>query len=147
MQERLIKLKMLHPDLPVPAYAHGPSEDAGMDLRAAQDITLQPHEIVAVPCGFSMEIPPGLQGEVRTRSGMALKGVVCNNAPGTIDPSYRGEVKAILRNQNLMPFDIKKGDRIAQLVVVPYVSVEWDQAVELAASTRGEGGFGSTGVS
>jgi dUTP pyrophosphatase len=126
-----------------------------MDLRAAEDVEMRVGEIRAISTGISVEIPPGFMGEVRSRSGMALKGLVCNNAPGTIDPSYRGEVKAIMRFQGAQPLDpslsgeictIRKGDRIAQLIVVPYLGVEWVQAEELAASARGEGGMGSTGV-
>lgn len=147
MTKARIKIKLLRSDVYVPNYAHGSDEDAGMDLRAAEDVTLQPQTVVAVSTGIQIEIPSGLQGEVRSRSGLALRGVVCNNAPGTIDPGYRGEVKAILRNQNQTHIDIKKGDRIAQLVVVPYVAVEWDRTEDLTASARGEGGLGSTGVS
>lgn len=145
MERVRIKLKLAE-GVDEPKYAHGPQEDAGMDLRANERVVIPSCAITAVPTGVFVEIPTGLQGEVRTRSGMALKGVIVNNAPGTIDPGYRGEIKVILRNQGPLSFNIEKGDRIAQLVVVPYVAVEWDRADELAASARGESGFGASGV-
>lgn len=137
-------------DQPLPCYAHGAEQDAGMDLISCEDTFLGPNEIKMIDTGINLEIPSGIVGEVRSRSGLASKGIVVNNAPGTIDPSYRGPVKVILRNQTMKDFPISKGDRIAQLVFVPYAMVLWSPVKELSDlqdSSRGEKGFGSTGLS
>lgn len=140
-----IKIKRIHPAAVLPAYAHGPEEDAGLDLRSVEHIALQPGIPQAVPTGLQVEIPPGFEGQVRPRSGLALKhGITVPNSPGTIDPGYRGEVKVILLNLGKEPFAIAPGDRIAQLVVARYEAVVWAEA-ELNDSARGEGGFGSSG--
>ncbi|MFN4299218.1 MAG: dUTP diphosphatase [Thermaurantimonas sp.] len=121
---------------------------AGMDLRAnlAESITLQPGERRLIPTGLRIALPDGFEAQVRPRSGLALKhGITCLNSPGTIDADYRGEIGVILINLGHEPFEIKPGDRIAQLVVAPYSRVEWVEVKELPASERGEGGFGSTG--
>ena len=129
----------------VPAYAS--EHAAGMDLKANSDLELAPGERVAVRTGIRVAIPSGFEGQVRPRSGLALKyGISVPNAPGTIDSDYRGEVKVILANHGSETFSIKKGDRIAQLVVCPVARVAWDVCAELPESERGEGGFGSTGV-
>ena len=134
--------------LPLPAYetAHA----AGMDLRAAvpedAPFDLRPGERAAVPTGLTMAIPPGFEGQVRPRSGLALRaGVTCLNTPGTIDADYRGEVKVILVNLGEADFTIRRGDRIAQLVIAPVTSAAWNEVLTLDATARGEGGFGSTG--
>ncbi len=134
--------------LPLPAYetAHA----AGMDLRAAvpedAPVDLRPGERAAVPTGLTMAIPPGFEGQVRPRSGLALRaGVTCLNTPGTIDADYRGEVKVILVNLGEDDFTIRRGDRIAQLVIAPVTSAAWNEVQTLDATARGEGGFGSTG--
>ena len=134
--------------LPLPAYetAHA----AGMDLRAAvpedAPFDLRPGERAAVPTGLTMAIPPGFEGQVRPRSGLALRaGVTCLNTPGTIDADYRGEVKVILVNLGEADFTIRRGDRIAQLVIAPVTSAAWNEVQSLDATARGEGGFGSTG--
>jgi dUTP pyrophosphatase len=134
--------------LPLPAYetAHA----AGMDLRAAvpedAPFDLRPGERAAVPTGLTMAIPPGFEGQVRPRSGLALRaGVTCLNTPGTIDADYRGEVKVILVNLGEADFTIRRGDRIAQLVIAPVTSAAWNEVQTLDATARGEGGFGSTG--
>lgn len=134
--------------LPLPAYetAHA----AGMDLRAAvpedAPFDLRPGERAAVPTGLTMAIPPGFEGQVRPRSGLALRaGVTCLNTPGTIDADYRGEVKVILVNLGEADFTIRRGDRIAQLVIAPVTSATWNEVQTLDATARGEGGFGSTG--
>ena len=134
--------------LPLPAYetAHA----AGMDLRAAvpedAPVDLRPGERAAVPTGLTMAIPPGFEGQVRPRSGLALRaGVTCLNTPGTIDADYRGEVKVILINLGEADFTIRRGDRIAQLVIAPVTSAAWNEVQTLDATARGEGGFGSTG--
>lgn len=134
-------------DYPLPEYAT--ADAVGLDLRAAlaEPVTLQPAERVRVPTGFALEIPRGLEGQVRPRSGLAARaGVTVLNAPGTIDPDYRGEVQVILVNLGAEPVSISPGERIAQLVFAPVVQVRLDEAEELDASARGAGGFGHTGA-
>jgi len=135
-------------DLPLPSYATAGS--AGMDLHAAvaSDVTIQPSESLLVPTGYSIELPEGIEAEVRPRSGLAIKhqiGIL--NSPGTIDSDYRGEIKVILTNFGKEPFTIRRGDRIAQLVVHRYVRIAWEEVDRLAETGRGEGGFGHSGVS
>ncbi|BBF94238.1 deoxyuridine 5'-triphosphate nucleotidohydrolase [Blastochloris tepida] len=135
--------------LPLPAYATEGA--AGLDLLAAvpldAPLTLQPGARIAVPTGLEMAIPPGFEGQVRPRSGLALKhGVTVLNAPGTIDSDYRGEVAVILVNLGAAPFTIARGDRIAQLVVAAVTQARLVPVDELPATVRGAGGFGSTGV-
>ncbi|MCB9378472.1 MAG: dUTP diphosphatase [Holophagales bacterium] len=132
--------------LPLPAYATEGA--AGLDLRAAvaEAVTLAPGERIAVPTGFRVEIPSGYEGQVRPRSGLALRhGVTVANAPGTIDSDYRGEVAVLLVNLSREAFEIRRGDRVAQLVVAPVARVVLEEGVALATTERGEGGFGSTG--
>lgn len=138
-----IRLKKLHPDAHPPAYAHGPSEDAGLDLRAVERVTLSPGVAQAVPTGIAIELSPGYEAQVRPRSGMALKHSVTVNF-GTIDPGYRGEIRVVMFNLGKADYTVEKGDRIAQLVIARYESVEWVEG-ELGDSTRGAGGFGSSG--
>src|SRR6266851_4283989 len=129
----------------LPEYAHGPSEDAGMDLRAVESATLLPGVPLAVATGLSIELPPGHEAQVRPRSGLALKhAITVPNAPATIDPGYRGEIKVILLNLGRENYEIKAGDRIAQMVIARYEAIEWEEG-ELGASSRGTGGFGSSG--
>lgn len=119
-----------------------------MDLHADLDapLTLQPLDRVAVPTGLSIEIPAGFEGQVRPRSGLALKqGLTCLNTPGTIDADYRGEVKVILINLSKDPVTLKRGDRIAQLVIARVERATVEEAHELSGTARGSGGFGSTG--
>jgi dUTP diphosphatase len=133
--------------LPLPQPAS--SGSAGLDLRAAvgEDLVIAPGERALVPTGLVLEIPAGFEGQVRPRSGLALRhGLLVPNAPGTIDSDYRGEVQVIVFNQGAEPFTVRRGDRIAQLVVAPVVSVVWEEADSLAESGRGAGGFGSTGT-
>ncbi len=141
-------LRLPHADgLALPGYETAGA--AGMDLRAAviADLVLQPGERAAVPTGLIMEIPEGFEGQVRPRSGLALKnGVTCLNSPGTIDWDYRGEVKVILANLGAEPFTITRAMRIAQLVIAPVTRVEITEISELSATERGAGGFGSTGT-
>lgn len=132
--------------LPLPAYATPGA--AGMDLVAAcaEPVTLQPGDRAIIPTGLRLELPPGYEGQVRPRSGLAARhGVTVLNAPGTIDADYRGEVGVILINLGEAPFVISRGDRIAQLVVAAVVSARPVEADTLDASERGEGGFGHTG--
>ncbi|GHC74732.1 dUTP diphosphatase [Limoniibacter endophyticus] len=134
--------------LPPPSYET--SGSAGMDLRAAlpqdRQIVLLPGKRVAVPTGLIFEIPEGFEAQIRPRSGLALKnGVTCLNAPGTIDSDYRGEVKVILVNLGEEDFIIERGMRVAQMVIAPVVQVLVEERVEVSETTRGDGGFGSTG--
>ena len=143
-----IRLKRLpHGDgLPMPSYAT--AHAAGMDVVAAEDLTLQPGGRHAVATGFAMAIPVGYEVQVRPRSGLALKhGISLPNSPGTIDADYRGELKVILINLGNAPFVIARGDRIAQLVAAPVQMARFAEVEELDATVRGSGGFGSTGVS
>lgn len=140
-----IKVKRLHAHAHLPEYAHGPGEDAGMDVRSVEDIVLEPGHPHAVATGLSFEIPSGYEIQVRPRSGLALKhAITIPNSPGTIDPGYRGELKVILLNAGTEPYEIHAGDKIAQIVVARYEAVEWQEG-DLADSVRGQGGFGSSG--
>ncbi|WP_184002104.1 dUTP diphosphatase [Stakelama sediminis] len=131
-------------DLPVPAYATEGA--AGMDIVAAEDLTLSPGERAAVASGFAIAIPPGFEVQVRPRSGLALKhGITCLNTPGTIDSDYRGEVKVILANLGQEDFAVGRGERIAQLVPAAVQKAVIETVAELDATVRGAGGFGSTG--
>jgi dUTP pyrophosphatase len=138
-----IRIKKLHPDAALPVYAHGPSEDAGLDLRAVESIVLTPGAAHGVPTGIAIELPPGYEAQVRPRSGMALKHSLTVNF-GTIDPGYRGEIRVIMFNLGRADYTIEKGDRIAQLVVAKYEAIEWQES-DLSDSDRGAGGFGSSG--
>ena len=134
--------------LPLPAYET--AQAAGMDLRAAvpQDapLVLRPGERHPVPTGLAFALPEGFEGQVRPRSGLAFKsGITCLNSPGTIDADYRGEVKVILINHGPEDFIIRRGDRIAQLVIAPVVQAQWVEVESLDDTARGAGGFGSTG--
>lgn len=132
--------------LPLPAYLTPGA--AGCDLAAAVDapIEIGPGARALVPTGFALALPEGYEAQVRPRSGLALRhGVTCLNSPGTIDADYRGEVGVILANLGAEPFVVRRGERIAQLVVQPVTRVSWVEVDELPGSARGEGGFGSTG--
>jgi dUTP pyrophosphatase len=140
-----ISIQRLHPSAILPQYAHGPTEDAGMDLHAVESVTLEPGQPGLVRTGIAIELPPGYEAQVRPRSGLALKhGITMPNAPATIDPGYRGEIRVILLNLGTEAYTVHLGDRIAQMVVARYESVEWIEG-ELAQSRRGAGGFGSSG--
>jgi dUTP pyrophosphatase len=138
-----IRISKLHPDAILPHYAHGPLEDAGLDLRAVERAVLTPGASHAVPTGIAIELPPGYEAQVRPRSGMALKHSVTVNF-GTIDPGYRGEIRVIMFNLGRADYVVEAGDRIAQLVIARYEAIEWEEG-ELGDSTRGDGGFGSSG--
>jgi dUTP pyrophosphatase len=131
---------------PLPSYAT--AEAAGMDLRADLDgpLMLAPAARALVPTGIAVEIPPGFEGQVRPRSGLALRdGVTVLNAPGTIDADYRGEIQVLLVNLGAAAVEVQPGDRIAQLVFAPVARAVWSEATSLAAADRGAGGFGHTG--
>jgi dUTP pyrophosphatase len=129
----------------LPTYAHGPAEDAGLDLHALNDAVLDPGLPALVPTGLTIELPPGYEAQIRPRSGLALKhAITLPNSPATIDPGYRGEIRVIMLNLGREPYRIQAGDRIAQMVIARYEAIEWEET-ELSASQRGTGGFGSSG--
>lgn len=137
-----------NPDLPLPAYETPGA--AGMDLRAAvaddEPLVLRPGARGAAPTGLAFALPAGFEGQVRPRSGLAARhGVTVLNTPGTVDSDYRGEVKVILINLGEEDFTIRRGDRIAQLVIAPVVQARWAEVEDLDETARGAGGFGSTG--
>lgn len=136
-------------DLPLPAYETAGA--SGLDLVAAIDaeatLTLAPGARALVPTGLAMALPPGFEAQIRPRSGLAVKhGITVLNSPGTIDADYRGEVKVILINHGDAPFEIHRGDRVAQMVIAPVVRARLVQTGNLDATGRGDGGFGSTGT-
>jgi dUTP diphosphatase len=132
--------------LALPAYES--EHSAGMDLRAAENAVLPPGGRALVATGFAIALPDGFEAQVRPRSGLAAKhGVTLLNSPGTIDADYRGEIKVILINHGREAFAVKRGDRIAQMVVAPVTRVALKETVELSGTARGAGGFGSTGRS
>ena len=140
-----VAFRRIHPDAVIPAYAH--ESDAGMDVRSVDDVVIPPGRRALVHTGLVMQLPPCAEAQVRPRSGLALKhGVTVLNAPGTIDAGYRGEVGVILANFGDSDFEVKKGDRIAQLVVAPVTQPAVVEVDEVSSSDRGDGGFGSTGV-
>jgi len=140
-----IRIRRLRDDAVLPAYAHGPDEDAGLDLRAVERVVLEPGRPHLVPTGLAIEVPPGYEAQIRPRSGLAAKhAITLPNSPATIDPGYRGEIRVILLNLGGEPYEIHPGDRIAQMVIARYEAIEWEEG-ELNDSRRGEGGFGSSG--
>lgn len=140
----LVKILPHGEGLDLPAYATDGA--AGMDVLSAEDITIPPGGRHAVATGLSVAIPAGYEIQVRPRSGLALKhGITVPNTPGTIDSDYRGELKVILINHGARPFEIVRGDRVAQLVLAPVTRATWLPVDELDETARGEGGFGSTG--
>lgn len=150
----------ISPTLNLIRLAHGEGLDlpayetkgaAGMDLRAAVEdgktLTLAPGKRTLVPTGFIFEIPDGFEAQIRPRSGLAFKnGITCLNSPGTVDSDYRGEVKVLLINLGEEPFEITRGMRIAQMVIAPVTQARVAEIAEISETTRGAGGFGSTGV-
>ena len=134
-------------DVPIPTYATIGS--AGMDIYAAveNEMTVKGGETVLIPTGFSVEIPVGFEAQIRPRSGLALKhNIGLMNSPGTIDSDYRGEVKIVFTNYGKNDFIVRRGDRIAQMVVAKYERVEWEVVSRLSETARGSGGFGHTGI-
>jgi dUTP pyrophosphatase len=130
--------------LQTPSYASQGA--AGLDVVAAEDLTLAPGQRSAITTGFAIAIPEGYEVQVRPRSGLALKhGITCLNTPGTIDHDYRGEVKVILANLGSEPFEVRRGERIAQLVPAPVLKADFVEVELLSETSRGAGGFGSTG--
>ena len=140
-----LRFKRIHPDAVLPSYAH-PS-DAGMDVRSVEDLTIAPGSRALVPTGLVMLLPPMYEAQVRPRSGLALKsGITVLNTPGTIDSGYRGEVGVILVNLGDAPFEVKKGDKVAQIVIAPVTQPAIEETDTIDETDRGAGGFGSTGV-
>lgn len=149
MEKIKVKITRLRPnyDLPLPQYATDGS--AGMDLYADLDdeITIKPGEIALIPTGIAIELPLGYEAQIRPRSGLAINhGITLLNTPGTIDSDYRGEIKIILINLGKQNFTIKRGDRIAQIIITKYAKVEWEETNKLNSTKRGSGGFGHTGL-
>ena len=141
----MLRFKRIHPDAVLPSYAH-PS-DAGMDVRSVDDLVIPPGKRALVHTGLVMLLPPMYEAQVRPRSGLALKcGVTVLNTPGTIDSGYRGEVGVILANFGDADFQVKKGDKIAQIVVAPVTQPEIMETYTIDDTDRGAGGFGSTGI-
>jgi dUTP pyrophosphatase len=141
-----VKVVKLDPNLPLPAYQTAGS--AGCDVHSAKDVEIQPGQKALVPTGLKLEIPEGFECQIRPRSSLALKhGVVVFNTPSTIDADYRGEISVLLINTSTVPFSIKKGDRIAQLVFAPVTVASFVEVKELSDTARGAGGWGSTGRS
>lgn len=140
-----LKFRLLEPGAQLPSRAN--SGDAGLDLRAVEPATIGPSERAAIGTGLAVEIPPGHAGLVLPRSGLALRhGISMVNAPGLVDSGYRGELRVLLLNTDREhPFDVEPGDRIAQLLIVPFAEAVPIEAAELSDSERGAGGFGSTG--
>lgn len=125
------------------------NESAGLDLRAElqSPIVLEPGQRSLIPTGLKIALPTGYEAQVRPRSGLAYKhGITVLNSPGTIDADYRGDVGIILINHGSEPFTIENGERIAQLIIAKFVQIDWDEVLDLSTTSRGEGGFGSTGV-
>ncbi len=145
MSDLVVAVQRLDPELPLPSYAH--VGDAGADLVAAMDVRLAPGERAVVPTGIALALPSGYAGFVHPRSGLAAqRGLALVNAPGTIDSGYRGEVKVIVVNLDpRRPIELRRGDRIAQLVVQPVAAVSFLDVETLPASGRADAGFGSTG--
>ncbi|HAT72551.1 MAG TPA: dUTP diphosphatase [Elusimicrobia bacterium] len=145
MSKLEIAVQKLHADVKMPAYAH--EGDAGLDLYSTINHTLQPGERVLIPTGIKMAIPHGYEGQVRPKSGLALKhGLTVLNTPGTVDAPYRGEVGVILINLDpKLPYEVKIGEKVAQMVFNKVEYAAFVEAADLTATTRGEGGFGSTG--
>jgi dUTP pyrophosphatase len=142
----ILRIKRLDPGLPPPGYAH--EGDAGMDLYAAADVTLQPFERALVPTGIAVAIPEGYAGFVQPRSGLAIKrGLSLVNTPGLIDSHYRGEIKVIAINLDAtLPIHIERGEKVAQFVIQAVEKALLEEVDQLDVTVRGEGGFGSTGV-
>ena len=146
-QELSVQFQRLpsNPDLPLPARAT--PQAAGYDIRSAIEVVLNPGEIRLISTGLIMELPEGMECQVRPRSGLALKyGITLPNSPGTIDPDYRGEVKIIIQNLGSEQVTLNRGERVAQLIFSLFESPEESEVKELSSTDRGEDGFGSTGT-
>ncbi|MCA6589802.1 MAG: dUTP diphosphatase [Pseudanabaena sp.] len=144
MQTVEIKFNKLHPDAQIPSYAH--VGDAGADVYSVAEVTLQPSDRAAIPTGLAVDIPIGYEIQVRPKSGLALKhGITVLNSPGTVDAGYRGEIQVIVINLGKEVYTFAKGQKIAQLVLKSVIQAQFIEG-ELGTSDRGDGGFGSTGI-
>ena len=144
-----VPVKRLAHGLDLELPTHATMDSAGIDLRAALEdyISLLPGRRALIPTGISLALPSGYEGQVRPRSSLALKhGVTVLNSPGTVDADYRGELKVLLVNHGDQPFMVRRGERVAQLVIAPTITVSLQEASDLPESDRGKGGFGSTGI-
>jgi len=140
-----LKIKKLNQDAIIPNYAH--STDSGMDLYSVEDKIIAPSETTLIKTGISIELPKKTEAQIRPKSGIALKNsVTVLNTPGTIDEGYTGEIQVILINHGERLYKVNKGEKIAQLVIMPVIRVEIEQVNELIETSRGVGGFGSTGL-
>lgn len=140
-----IKVKKLRDDAIIPRYAH--EGDAGMDVYSVENATIGPGEISLIPTGLSFELPRGIEIQVRPKSGLAIKyGITVTNSPGTLDSGYRGELKVVLQNEGKRKYEVRKGEKVAQIVLARYEEAEFEEVGELAETSRGAGGFGSTGL-
>jgi dUTP pyrophosphatase len=143
---KLVRVASRGAPLPLPGYQTEGSAGADLCADLEQPLLLQPMQRSLVPTGFSIELPPGYEGQIRPRSGLALRsGISMPNAPGTLDSDYRGELCVLLINFGPEPVEIRRGDRIAQLIIAPVARAEFEQAESLSETRRGEGGFGHTG--
>ncbi|MFM7446968.1 MAG: dUTP diphosphatase [Leptolyngbyaceae cyanobacterium] len=141
----ILKVKRLNDTARLPGYAH--PGDAGLDLFSAIEIILEPSVSALIPTGISIELPPSTEAQVRPRSGLALKHqVTVLNTPGTVDEGYRGEIGVILINHGKLPFKVTAGMKIAQMVIKPILAVTVEEVQHINITTRGENGFGSTGI-
>ncbi|MBU1298860.1 MAG: dUTP diphosphatase [Bacteroidetes bacterium] len=146
IQIRIARVNPQVTDIPLPSYATTGS--AGIDIYAAVEdkLVISPNQTRLIPTGFQIELPQGYEAQIRPRSGLAINhNIGILNSPGTIDSDYRGEVKVILRNFGNTDFVVRRGDRIAQMVVAPYVRVTWEEVKRIEETERGNGGFGHTG--
>lgn len=140
-----LKIKRLSPDAVIPHYAY--PDDSGLDLCSVEDLVLQPGDWTTIRIGFAIELPLGTEAQVRPRSGLAARNAITIlNTPGTIDEGYRGEVCIIAINLGKEPFEVKKGMRIAQMVICPVIRVQIEETDTLSDTARNHGGFGSTGI-
>ncbi len=141
----VLKIKKIHPDAIIPKYAH--FGDAGMDVFSIQEVILKPKERCKIRTGLKVEVPFGYELQARPKSGLAINnGITCLNSPGTIDAGYRGEICIILINHSSKSYKIEKGSKIAQLVLNKIEFAEIEEVDDLSETSRGEGGFGSTGI-
>lgn len=139
-----LKIQRMDPDVVLPTYAH--ADDSGMDLCAHEDVVIEPQKWAKIRTGLRIALPPNTEAQVRSRSGFAAKsGIFVLNTPGTVDEGYRGEICVILMNLGTAPFEVKRGMRIAQMVICPVLRPELEVCETLEETSRGTGGFGSTG--
>ena len=145
VKEYLLKVKLLNEEARLPEYAY--EGDTGLDLFSTSEAVIKPGKTALIPTGISIQLPPKTEGQIRPRSGLALKHqVTVLNGPGTVDEGYRGEIGVILINHGTLPFKIEVGMKIAQMVIQPVLSVKVEKVEKLNETDRGVGGFGSTGI-